>query len=255
MLKVNQINGFGVPQQFPILRQADFLYLPTSSRVAINGTGGFPDIGGSVGTVANTGTRGGSVNATTNSNRGTLQSVGVGRLSVRGSSSIQMQQTFTAFTGPTIYTISAFIPNTAIGFERVASVSLNGSNADFDNTSSAVLLLRDSSSTNWGVYRNMGFRGTISATNGVLTVFETIVSPTESRVCKDGGTDTVSSYSSMGNFNASSLRFLCSHELLGAYAGSNADSLVTAVFFTNPSADFRSRALAEVRTIAGIATP
>ena len=255
MLRVNNLNGFGNPQQFPILRQAEFLFMPINSRVATDGTGGFSQIGGDVGAVVNIGTRGGSLNATTNSNRGTLQSVGAGRLAVRGSSSIQMRQTFTAFTGPTIYTISAFIPNTAIGFERVASIALNGSNPDFDNTSGAALLIRDSTSTNWGVYRNSSLRGTISATNGVLTVFETIVSPTESRVCKDGGTDTVSSYSSMGNFNASSLRFLCSHESSGTYAGSNADSLVTAVFLTNPTAEFRARALAEVRAISRIATP
>ena len=253
MLRVNQLSGFGSGMQIPTLRQADFLLLPSSSRVAIDGTGGFPDIGGNVGTVVNAGTRGGSANATTNSNRGTLQSVG--RLAVRGSSSIQVRQTFTAFTGPTIYTISAFIPNAAIGFERVASIALNGSNPDFDNTSGAALLLRDSTSQSWGVYRNTGFRGTISATNGVLTVFETIVSPTEARVCKDGGTDLVTTYSSMGNFNASSFRFLCSHEVSGTYAGSDADSLVTAVFLTNPTAEFRARALAEVRAIAGITMP
>lgn len=255
MLRVNNISGFGSPQQFPVLRQANFLVLPTASRVAIDGTGGFPDIGGDVGTIVNRGVTGGSLNATSNSNRGTLQSVGANRLSVRGQSAIQMGQTFTAATPSTVYTISAFIPRAAIGYERVASLSSNASSPDFDNTSGAALLIRDSTSTNWGVYRNTGFRGTISTPNDVLTIFETIVSPTESRVSKDGGSDTVSSYGSMGSFNVSSFRALCSHELSGNYASCNADALVTAVFFTNPSAEFRARALAEVRSIVGIATP
>ena len=255
MLLVNRLSGFGVPQQFPILRQADFLLLPINTGIAIDGTAGFPDVGGNVGTIFNTGTRGGSINATTTSNRAQLRSLSNGRLALRGFSSTQMRRTFTAFTGPTIYTISAFIPRAAISYERVASIAIDQNHADYDNTLGAALLLRNATSQNWGVYRNSNFRGTIPTDDGVLTVFETVVSPTEARVSKDGGTDLVTTYSSMGNFNASSFRLLCSHEVSGTYAGSNADSLVTAVFFTNPSADFRARALAEVRTIAGIATP
>jgi hypothetical protein len=257
MLRVNQLNGFGSPQQFSTLRQADFLYLPISSRVAIDGTGGFPAIGGDVGAVVNTGTRGGSLNATSNSNRALLQSVGVGRLAVRGLSATQMPQLFTAFTGPTIYTISAFIPRSNVLAERNVCVSLNATTDDFSNTSGACLLLRDNATSNWGVFRNLGLRGSIAATNGVLTIFETVVSPTESRISKDGGADVVTTYSSMGNFNVSSLRFLSSHGAGGTYEfpSSDTDVLVTAVFFTNPSTDFRARALAEVRSIAGIATP
>jgi hypothetical protein len=256
MLRVNNLIGFGNPQQFPVLRQANFLVLPTASRVAIDGTGGFPDIGGDVGTIVTRGVTGGSVNATSSSNRGTLQSVGVGRLSVQGNATVQLPQTFTASTPSTIYTIAAFIPRTALVFERVASMSLNSSTADFNNTSGAALLLRDNSTDNWGVFRNGAYRGSIAATINVLTVFETIVSPTEARISKDGATDVVTGYGSMGNFNVSSFRLLNGHDPSGTYASpSNADVLVAAVFFTNPSTDFRAKALAEVRSIAGIATP
>lgn len=256
MLRSNQLNGFGIPQQFPILRQSNFLVLPTSSRVAIDGTGGFPDIGGNVGTIVNRGVTGGSLNATTNSNRATLQSVGVGRLSVRGNSTVQLGQTFTALTGATVYSIAAFIPRAAFNFERILSVALNSSSEDFNSGAGGALLLRDGTSTNWGVFRNSSLRGAISATVDVLTVFETICSTSETRICKDGGTDTVTAHGALADFNASSFRALNAHDTSGTYASpSNADVLVAAVFFTNPSADFRSRALAEVRTIAGIATP
>lgn len=256
MLRVNNLNGFGNPQQFPVLRQANFLVLPSASRVAIDGTGGFPDIGGNVGTIVNRGVTGGSLNATSNSNRGTLQSVGVGRLSVRGQSAIQMAQTFTALTGPTVYSIAAFIPRAVSSYERIVCASLNTSTDDFSNSSGAALLTRDTLTDNWGLYRNNSMRGAIAATINVLTVFETIASTSESRICKDGGTDTVTAHGAIADFNASSFRALCSHETGGAYgAPSNADVLVAAVFFTNPSTAFRARALAEVRSIAGIATP
>ena len=255
MLRINNLNGFGVPQQFLVLRQANFLVLPTASRVAIDGTGGFPDVGGNVGTIVNRGVTGGSLNATTNSNRGTLQSVGANRLSVRGQSAIQMAQTFTAATPSTIYTISAFIPRSVATSERIASISQSGSTADFDSAG-ACLLVRDGITNNWGVFRNFAYRGTIAASINVLTIFETVVSPTEARVSKDGGTDVVTTFGSMGNFNVGSFRFLGGHDTSGAWiASSNTDVLVTAVFFTNPSAEFRARALAEVRSIAGIATP
>lgn len=256
MLRSNQLNGFGVSQQFPILRQANFLVLPISSRVAIDGTGGFPDIGGNVGTIVNRGVIGGSLNATTNSNRATLQSVGVGRLSVRGNATVQPAQTFTALTGATVYTIAAFIPRAVSSYERIFDVSLNSSTDGFSNASGGVLLTRDAATSNWGVYRNGAQRGSVAATINVLTVFETIASTSETRICKDGGTDTVTAHGAIADFNISSARFLTGHETAGAYStGSNADVLVGAVFFTNPSADFRSRALDEVRTIAGIATP
>jgi hypothetical protein len=223
--------------------------------VAIDGTGGFPSIGGDVGTIVNSGVTGGSLNATSNSNRATLQSVGVGRLSVQGNATVQLPQLFTAFTGSTIYTISAFIPRSVATSERIASISQNGSTADFDSAG-ACLLIRDGLTDNWGVFRNFALRGSIAATINVLTIFETVVSPTETRVSKDGGADVVTTFGSMGNFNVGSFRFLAGHNTSGAWvASSNADSLVTAVFFTNPSTDFRARALAEVRSIAGIATP
>ena len=256
MFRVNQLNGFGNPQQSAVLRQANFLVLPSASRVAIDGTGGFPAIGGDVGTIVNRGVTGGSLAATSNSNRGTLQSVGVGRLSDRGQSSIQMSQTFTALTGPTVYVISAFIPRTALNNERAIGLSLNSSTDDFSNASGGALLTRAGLTDTWGVFRNGATRGFVAATQDVLTVFETIASPSETRICKDGGTDTVTTHGAIADFNASSFRFMCSHETGGAYGGPcNADVLVTAVFFTNPSAEFRARALAEVRSIAGISTP
>jgi hypothetical protein len=256
MLRSNNLNGFGNPQQFTTLRQANFLVLPTASRVAIDGTGGFPDIGGNVGTIVNRGVTGGSLNATSNSNRGTLQSVGVGRLSVRGQSAIQMAQTFTALTGPTVYVISAFIPRTALNNERAIGLSLNSGTDDFSNASGGALLTRSGLTDTWGVFRDGASRGFVAATINVLTIFETIASTSETRICKDGGTDTVTAHGAIADFNASSFRFMCSHEAGGAYGGPcNADVLVAAVFFTNPSTDFRARALAEVRSIAGIATP
>jgi len=256
MLRVNQLNGFGSPQQFPVLRQANFLVLPTASRVAIDGTGGFPAIGGDVGTIVNRGVTGGSLNATSNSNRGTLQSVGVGRLSVRGQSAIQMAQTFPALTGPTFYTIAAFIPRVVLINERIIGLSLNSSTDDFSNASGGALLTRAALNNTWGCFRNNTILGFVAATENVLTVFETIASTAETRICKDGGTDLVTTHAAFADFNASSFRFLCAHETGGAYGGpSNADVLVAAVFLTNPSTDFRARALAEVRSIAGIATP
>jgi hypothetical protein len=256
MLRVNNLSGFGGLPQFTTLRQANFLVLPTASRVAIDGTGGFPDIGGNVGAVVNRGVTGGSLNATSISNRGTLQSVGVGRLSIRGNSTVQLPQIFTASTPSTVYSISAFIPRAAIQYERILSLSLNSTTADHNNTAGAALLLRDVNTTNWGVYRNNSYRGSISTTINVLTIFETIVSPTETRISKDGAADVVTSYGSLGNFDVSSFRFLTEHDVGGSYTTScNADVLVAAVFFTNPSTEFRARALSEVRSIAGIATP
>jgi hypothetical protein len=255
MLRVNNLNGFGNPQQFPVLRQANFLVLPTASRVATDGTGGFPAIGGDVGTIVNRGVTGGSLNATSNSNRGTLQSVSGGRLSVRGQSAIQMAQTFTALTGPTVYSIVAFIPRVVLINERIIGLSLNSSTDDFSNPSGGALLTRAELNNTWGCFRNNTILGFVAATENVLTVFETIASTSETRICKDGGTDLVTTHAAFADFNASSFRFLCAHETGGAYASCNADVLVAAVFFTNPSADFRARALAEVRSIAGIATP
>ena len=256
MLRLNQLNGFGVPQQFPILRQANFLVLPISSRVAIDGTGGFPDLTGNVGTIVNRGVTGGSLNATTNSNRATLESVGVGRLSVRGNSTVQLGQTVTAITGPTIYSIAAFIPRAVSDYEKIVTVSLNSSTDDFSNDFGASLITRDFNTNNWGTFRNGVQRGAVSATINVLTIFETILSTSQTTICKDGGADTVIGHGALSDFNVSSFRALCAHEAAGAYGRpSNADVLVAGVFFTNPSTDFRSRALAEVRTIAGIATP
>jgi hypothetical protein len=148
----------------------------------------------------------------------------------------------------------AFIPRVAVNYERILSVAVNAATLDYDNQASAVPLVRNGLTSNWGVERNSGFRGSLPATQDVLTVFETIISPTETRICKDGGADLVTSYSSMGNFNVSSLRFLNSHTPFWTEA-SNADVLVAAVFFSNPSAEFRARALAEVRSIAGITVP
>jgi hypothetical protein len=258
MLRVNQLNGFGETPYgaMTTLRQAEFLLLPISSRVAIDGTGGFPDVGGDVGTIVNRGTLGGSLFATANGNRATLQ--GLSRLAVRGSRSVnvQMQQTFTAATPSTIYTITAFIPRSVDIYERILSVAQNALTADFANSDGAALLFREVTANNWGVYRDSAQRGAISATIDVLTVFETICESTQTTICKDGGTDTVTSHGAIGSFNVSSFRFLNAHDSSGTYASAtNADVLVSAIFFTNPSANFRSRALAEVRTIAGIATP
>jgi hypothetical protein len=256
MLRVNQLNGFGVPFQIPTLRQAEFLLLPSQSRVAIDGTGGFPDVGGNVGAIVNQGTRGGSLFATNNANRGTLRAPS--RISVQGTSSVQLAQTFTAATTPTIYTITAFIPRTVIGFfERVLSCAETSGTDDFAATSlGGALLLRNSNTTSWGVFRRNALRGSISATINVLTIFETICETSQVTICKDGGTDTVTAHASFPDFNVASLRLLCSHEVSGVFGSpSGSDVLVSAVFFTNPTADFRARALAEVRAIAGIPTP
>jgi hypothetical protein len=254
MLRVNQLNGFGVPLQITTLRQAGFLLLPSQSRVAIDGTGGFPDAGGNVGTIVNQGTLGGSLFATNNANRATLQ--GLSRMAVRGNTNVQMPRTLTAFTGPVIYTITAFIPRAANNFERILSIAENATSDDFGSGAGSCLLIRDGTSTNWGVYRGGTMRQQVTAADDSLTIFETICESTQTTVCKDGGTDQVASHSALGNFNASSFRFLSAHNIGGAYgSGTSADVLVSAVFFANPTANFRSRALAEVRAIAGIATP
>jgi len=152
--------------------------------------------------------------------------------------------------------ISAFIPRTELNNERAIGLYLNSSTDDFSNASGGALLTRSALSDTWGVFRNGASRGFVAATINVLTIFETIASTSETRICKDGGTDTVTAHGAIADFNASSFRFMCSHEVGGAYGGPcNADVLVAAVFFTNPSTAFRARALAEVRSIAGIATP
>jgi hypothetical protein len=167
-----------------------------------------------------------------------------------------MAQTFTALTGPTFYTIAAFIPRAVSTSERIIGVSLNSSTADWNNPSGGGLLTRDGNVDIWGVFRDNALRGSITASANVLTIVETVASTSETRICKDGGTDVVTTHGALSDFNVSSLRFMCSHEIGGTYGGPvNADVLVAAVFFTNPSTAFRARALAEVRSIAGIATP
>lgn len=255
MLRVNQLNGFGDTPYgaMTTLRQAEFLYLPLSSRVAIDGTGGFPDVGGNVGTIVNRGTLGGSLFATANGRRATLQ--GLSRLAVRGNANVQMSQALSAFTGSALYTITAFIPRTVVNNERILSLAQTSTSNDFAAAAGGIPLYREGGTNNWGVYRTVAL-GAISATIDVLTVFETILESTQTTICKDGGTDTVTSHSALGSFNASSFRFMASHVAGGAYSEqTNADVLVSAMFFTNPSANFRARTLSEVRTIAGIPRP
>jgi hypothetical protein len=253
MLRVTQSSGFGSQRPPTLLPTFEFFYSASSAATRQEITSGSTPagIGDSVGTLINAGTLGGRSESSDNADRGTIAQLQ--RRAVLSSASVDYTQSITSTNVSVLYTIAAIrTPANPFFYERIVSVGRAGVN-DYNEADTACLILRDNLTNNFGVYRNNEQRASVAISANTDAVIETICRSSEEIACLDGGSDTTTTHSALGDLTITRVRVM---QEGFQNSGSNWGGHVYAVamLFREPTAAERARARAEMNVLMGRGT-